>query len=540
MIRRPPRSTHCISSAASDVYKRQGVGVCSIRRVQLGCVIMEDDCVRASMMREVNEVSSRYGSSMADFEVVCELGHGSYGVVYKVKARKDLNNVYALKKLPIQHMKPKRQKKALQEVLLLKQLSHPNIIRYYTSFIEVECLHILMEYATQGDLHATIRKMKYQRKQFEEEEIWRFARELGQGLQYLHSKNIIHRDIKCLNIFLSHNTIKIGDLGVSKIVVDREIEGTRVGTPLYLSPELVKQQPYDYKVDMWALGCVLHYVAALEPPFQGDNLIALGNNIVSSCPRPLPSAYSAKLREVVGKLMAKKAADRPSASEVLLIISERSTLSKEENVNKVNGEILPSNEKPLFCRKNLYTASSIEITKGSKVFLKYEKYITESVKADNTRKPIRIKKKNSIYLKNVQIKQMGVTHMKSLCNDCADNKVIECKKTHAFTNYYFGDVKQVVNPVIYIKAKERNLHRKRPTLEMLRNAQCRIISSLDRPTTAELIHPNRQFKKYGEDNVGQNVAPWQRPQSAMQLGKFLALSTIARPNYKEYFMVTIL
>lgn len=169
---------------------------------------MEDDNVRASMMREVNAVSSRYGSSMADFEVVCELGHGSYGVVYKVRARKDQNNVYALKKLPIQHMKPKRQKKALQEVLLLKQLSHPNIICYYTSFIEAECLYILMEYAAQGDLHAMIRKMKYRRKQFEEEEIWRFARELGQGLQYLHSKNIIHRDIKCLNIFLSHNAVK--------------------------------------------------------------------------------------------------------------------------------------------------------------------------------------------------------------------------------------------------------------------------------------------------------------------------------------------
>ncbi len=67
---------------------------------------------------------------------------------------------------------------------------------------------------------------------------------------------------------------------------------TRVGTPLYLSPELVKQQPYDHKIDIWALGCVLHHMAALEPPFYGDNLIALGFAIVNKPAKRIPDNYS--------------------------------------------------------------------------------------------------------------------------------------------------------------------------------------------------------------------------------------------------------
>ena len=142
------------------------------------------------------------------------------------------------------------------------------------------------------------------------------------AVEYLHHKNIIHRDIKCLNIFLTDdNRIKIGDLGVSKIVTSSSaLQDTRVGTPLYLSPELVKQQPYDFKVDVWAIGCALYHLACLEPPFQGDNLITLGNNIVNKKPKPLPLVYSSKLMNFIDKFLAKKPSERPTAREAVLII----------------------------------------------------------------------------------------------------------------------------------------------------------------------------------------------------------------------------
>ncbi len=109
-----------------------------------------------SIIKEITSTQSEYGNSMADFEVVAELGRGSYGVVYKVKAHKDHDNVFALKKIPMRHLKLKHQREALQEMLLLKKLAHPNIIHYYASFIESDCLHILMEYAAGGDLYAVM------------------------------------------------------------------------------------------------------------------------------------------------------------------------------------------------------------------------------------------------------------------------------------------------------------------------------------------------------------------------------------------------
>ena len=142
------------------------------------------------------------------------------------------------------------------------------------------------------------------------------------AVEYLHQKNIIHRDIKCLNIFLTDDKkIKIGDLGVSKIVSSAAaLQDTRVGTPLYLSPELVKQQPYDFKVDVWAVGCAIYHMACLEPPFQGDNLITLGNNIVNKKHKQLPQIYSNKLMNFIDKFLAKKASERPTAREAVMLI----------------------------------------------------------------------------------------------------------------------------------------------------------------------------------------------------------------------------
>eukprot|EP00826_Nyctotherus_ovalis_P034540 TRINITY_DN2889_c0_g4_i4.p1 TRINITY_DN2889_c0_g4~~TRINITY_DN2889_c0_g4_i4.p1 ORF type:complete len:592 (+),score=135.20 TRINITY_DN2889_c0_g4_i4:225-2000(+) len=309
-----------------------------------------------SIIREIKETTSEYGNAVADFELLAELGRGAYGVVYKVRARKD-NNVYALKKIPMKHMKIKHQREALQEMLLLKKLSHPNIIRYYASFIESENLYILMEFGAGGDLHALLKKLRGQKRYLAEKEIWRFAYEIALGLGYLHAHNIIHRDIKCLNIFLTEKrTIKIGDLGVSKIVASSAaMQGTRVGTPLYLSPELVKQQPYDFKVDVWAMGCVLYHIICLQPPFKGDNLIALGNSIVHQEPKPLPSIYSARLQNFILKLIAKKPYERPSVNGIIKQLQEllkkdpavTLTATEEEPTLATNEGIVPKVQKPL-------------------------------------------------------------------------------------------------------------------------------------------------------------------------------------------------
>ncbi|CAD8184192.1 unnamed protein product [Paramecium pentaurelia] len=218
---------------------------------------------------------------------------GSFGVVYKVKSTYD-GLIYVLKKINLTHLKPKQQAEALKEAQLLRTLKHPNIISYYVSFIEQDNLCIIMEYAEGGDLQKLLKDYKEKRKSLKENTIWQMSRELTQAIQHLHENNIIHRDIKTLNVFLTKDKhIKLGDLGVSKIFNSEiALDGTRVGTPLYLAPELVQHQPYDYKVDVWALGCIVFQLATLEPPFQGENLITLGYSIVNHSPKPLPSQYS--------------------------------------------------------------------------------------------------------------------------------------------------------------------------------------------------------------------------------------------------------
>ncbi len=94
---------------------------------------------------------SYLGSGLSDFKILNELGRGSYGIIFKVESK--INHyIYVMKKISMKHMKPKHQKEALQEVLILKKMSHPNIIKYYASFIEDEILYIIMEYAAGGDL----------------------------------------------------------------------------------------------------------------------------------------------------------------------------------------------------------------------------------------------------------------------------------------------------------------------------------------------------------------------------------------------------
>ena len=138
-------------------------------------------------------------------------------------------------------------------------------------------------------------------------------------MDYVHQRDVIHRDIKCLNVFLSENKrVKLGDMGVSKVQRYAHCQqGTRVGTPLYLAPELVKGNAYDHKIDMWALGCAIYHLACLEPPFHGDNLITLGQAITGKKPKAIPHVYSQRLKRLIEGLLSKNPRDRPNTRQAL-------------------------------------------------------------------------------------------------------------------------------------------------------------------------------------------------------------------------------
>lgn len=95
---------------------------------------------------------------------------------------------------------------------------------------------------------------------------------MTKGLKQLHDMKILHRDLKCANVFISKdNTYKLGDLNVSKVTQSGLCQ-TQTGTPYYTSPEVWSDKPYDAKCDIWSLGCVIYEMAALHPPFLANDL----------------------------------------------------------------------------------------------------------------------------------------------------------------------------------------------------------------------------------------------------------------------------
>jgi NIMA (never in mitosis gene a)-related kinase len=119
-----------------------------------------------------------------------------------------------------------------------------------------------MDLADGGDLQAKINYYKRKATIMPEKEVWRIFIQIISGLEALHDLKIVHRDIKCANLFLtSTGVLKLGDLNVSK-VNKMGLLHTQTGTPYYASPEVWQDKPYDAKSDLWSVGCVLYELCA--------------------------------------------------------------------------------------------------------------------------------------------------------------------------------------------------------------------------------------------------------------------------------------
>ena len=139
-------------------------------------------------------------------------------------------------------------------------------------------------------------------------------------MHHLHSQNILHRDLKTLNIFLTKdNLIRIGDLGVAKILQSAEnFVRSKVGTPYYLSPEVCEDRPYNNKSDIWSLGCVLYELCSLRHPFEAKNQAELLLKIVKGKYERLPKKYSKDLGDIVHSCLMKDYNRRPAIEEIIL------------------------------------------------------------------------------------------------------------------------------------------------------------------------------------------------------------------------------
>jgi NIMA (never in mitosis gene a)-related kinase len=124
------------------------------------------------------------------------------------------------------------------------------------------------------------------------------------GLALLHNHQVLHRDLKSANIFISNGVYKIGDLNVSKVISDQKLVKTQTGTPYYASPEVWRDELYDHKSDIWSLGCIIYEMCTFRPPFLGESLEDLNRSVQKGRFQPIPSQYSKELQELISKCLS--------------------------------------------------------------------------------------------------------------------------------------------------------------------------------------------------------------------------------------------
>ncbi|XP_068013992.1 serine/threonine-protein kinase Nek4 isoform X2 [Melanerpes formicivorus] len=233
------------------------------------------------------------------------VGKGSYGE-------------YVIKKLNLRNASSRERKAAEQEAQLLSQLKHPNIVTYRESWQgEDGLLYIVMGFCEGGDLYHKLKEQKG--KLLPENQVVEWFVQIAMALQYLHEKHILHRDLKTQNVFLTRtNIIKVGDLGIARVLENQyDMASTLIGTPYYMSPELFSNKPYNYKSDVWALGCCVYEMATLKHAFNAKDMNSLVYRIIEGKLAPMPKDYSPQLVEIIRTMLSKKPEERPSVKSIL-------------------------------------------------------------------------------------------------------------------------------------------------------------------------------------------------------------------------------
>lgn len=271
------------------------------------------------MLRELMEPRGGGERAIDGYEIIKAIGKGKFAIVYRAKRLVD-GTIVALKKILIENMDAKARNKCLKEVRLLQSLNHPNIVAYLDSFIEGNELIIVFEWAESGDLKRQVRKAQERQVRFEERVIWKYFAQMCEAIRHMHERRIMHRDLKPANIFLTLNgTVKVGDLGLGREMSEHTVEAhSKVGTPLYMSPEVLRGDGYDFRSDIWSVGCLLYELAMLKSPFkaEGLNLYSLFQKISKADYQPLPEHYSQELRDLAYSMINIDPNCRPNINEV--------------------------------------------------------------------------------------------------------------------------------------------------------------------------------------------------------------------------------
>lgn len=253
---------------------------------------------------------------MDKYNKIRQIGEGAFGKAILVRKKND-GKQYVIKEINIRKMGPKERQDSKKEVAVLAQLNHPNIVTYRESFEEIGSLYIVMDFCEKGDLYSKINSQRG--ILFAEEQVMDWFVQICLAIKHIHDRKILHRDIKSQNIFLSADgSVRLGDFGIAKVLGSTvELARTCIGTPYYLSPEIVENRPYNNKSDIWSLGCVLYEMATLKHAFEAGNMKNLVLKIIRGSYPPISPKYSYDLRGLIAQLFKRVPKERPSINSIL-------------------------------------------------------------------------------------------------------------------------------------------------------------------------------------------------------------------------------
>uniref|UniRef100_A0A1Q3FX01 Serine/threonine-protein kinase PLK4 n=1 Tax=Culex tarsalis TaxID=7177 RepID=A0A1Q3FX01_CULTA len=258
---------------------------------------------------------NNFGECIDDFEVFELLGKGGFACVYRAKCHRTGISV-AIKMIDKKLMQSSGMaNRVRQEVSIHSRLKHPSILELYTFFEDANFVYLVLELAENGELQRYLRDTK---KTFNEYEAATVLKQVVDGLLYLHSHHILHRDMSLANLLLTKQmTVKICDFGLAtQLSRPDEKHMTLCGTPNYISPEVASRASHGLPADVWGLGCMLYTFLVGKPPFDTDGVKSTLTKVVMSN-YTLPSHISQEARDLIDRLLKKNPAERMKLDQVL-------------------------------------------------------------------------------------------------------------------------------------------------------------------------------------------------------------------------------
>jgi NIMA (never in mitosis gene a)-related kinase len=230
-----------------------------------------------------------------------------------------------LKSVNLSALNQKQREDSVNEIRIMASVVSPFIIGFHEAVVQDRRLCIVTEYAKLGDLAHIICRRKQNRRPFKEDAIWRFMLQTLEGLRVLHQRGIVHRDLKSANILVAApDLFKIGDLGISTVLQQRQLAKTQIGTPMYLAPEVWKKKPYNEKCDVWSLGVLLYEMATFSYPYNARNARDLSVKVCTARAPHITDIYSKELSQVIQLMLTQCPIHRPSVIDLLALPAVKS------------------------------------------------------------------------------------------------------------------------------------------------------------------------------------------------------------------------